>query len=1455
MAGMEAIVRQPREPGSLDAIASPDRYGWRIRIAAVCIALTTFAFLQSPGRIIADSKTDLTADPYSFLARAMHLWNPSGNFGELQNQAYGYLWPMGPFFAAGHALGIPAWAVERLWWALLFCVAFTGMVALASRLRIGSPWSRIIAGIAFALSPRLLAEIGYVSIEAWPTALAPWVLVPLISLARGAPIRRAVALSAVAVACAGGVNATAVFAVVPLPLLWLATLAPARRRLQAIAAWAAAVLAATAWWLLPLTVLGRYSPPFLDYIETAEATTRFTDVVSNMRGTSYWVAYLGGAYGPALPAGWAISKDLVPVIASTLVAAVGLAGLARAGMPHRRFLVVGLLLGVALVGLGHVSDLDTAIAGPVRSFLDGVGAPLRNVHKFDVVLRIPLTLGLAHLLGLVFRLGGVVRNGRRPTRVSAAIAGGAILAAVAGVVTPASVAGLGNPGGYQAIPGYWRQAADYLNAHLGSDRVLVLPGARFANYTWGNTADEITQSLLTGEWAVRNAIPLAPPTTIRLLDSVESALSTGDGSTGLADVLARSSVRYVLLRSDLDYGRSDAVSPLVARQALDRSPGLHEIASFGPVSTGGREPNSFVDGGLDIPFHPLELYEVEQLVQPVVAYDARDVTTVVGGPESLLSLAAAGQLSAAPTVLAGDLAGQSVPGPVVLTDGMRRRDVGFGTMHDNASATLTADAPYDDVQPAHDYLPWWGAGALTTARYEGIDSITSSSSWSQARLASGSRPEYQPFAAVDGDPETSWRPAPGTPLDGQWIEIRLDRPQVVPSVRLVFDLSADSVPTTVTVSAGGESAGAQGLGSELDVALPGQQATRTVRVTIDSALGIGGRSGPFGLAEIEIPGLHAARTLVLPPAPAQSTGAAAVVLTAAPTVPACFFIDDQARCSQPTQRGSEDGAGIDRTANLPFSGTYEPQIWARPRPGAGLDAVLDREVARADFGGDAPSVTASSTYVADPAGRPGVVLDGNPGTAWQPQLGDSAPMLRMSWTRPQVITGLRFTIDAAVAASRLATVRVISDDGVRSGFLDADGKITFDPPLHTNDISIFVLDQPTARSYNPRTNAMEPVPVGIGEVSVLPATSNRTLDLDQVVDLGCGSGPTLSVNGTTIRSRILATRRDVLQLREVPARLCDSPLAGLQLRGGALRVIATASQVTEPARIALTPTGRPVAAAPASLTIVSWGSTERRLNVPADDADRIIAVRENTNPGWTATINGQTLAPVVVDGWQQGFMLPAGAAGEIVLRFGPAATYRYGLLAGAVLVLVVVLLAVLPSRRRGWHALPLVGRRSRSRGLPIAAGAAALISIGGAFGAALALVAIVGVFFRSIVPYRLNANGRRFSRQVQTWLPVVTFAAAGWLALGDDTHRSVGPQAACLVAIAALWLSTVLRPRAAVASGDIGNQRSLRDVVRRGRHHVDSRYDVTGLAEPSGDGSVREGNQLTPQDESVSQAP
>jgi hypothetical protein len=194
----------------------------RLRLLAASVALTVLAFVQAPGRIAPDTKLDLSVDPLGFLLRAWNLWEPLGASGQLQNQAYGYFIPMGPFYLIGNVLGFPAWIVQRAWWALILVVAFLGMYRLLGRMEVGVHSTQMIAALAYALSPRMITELGPVSIEAWPIAMAPWVLLPLIKVTPGSEATAA-ARSGLAVALCGGVNAVAVGAVLPLPMWWLMT--------------------------------------------------------------------------------------------------------------------------------------------------------------------------------------------------------------------------------------------------------------------------------------------------------------------------------------------------------------------------------------------------------------------------------------------------------------------------------------------------------------------------------------------------------------------------------------------------------------------------------------------------------------------------------------------------------------------------------------------------------------------------------------------------------------------------------------------------------------------------------------------------------------------------------------------------------------------------------------------------------------------------------------------------------------------------------------------------------------------------------------------------------------------------------------------------------------------------------------------------------------------------------
>ena len=88
--------------------------------------MTVLMLLQQPGATTYDTRAELTERPGSFLSGAFTLWHPESNFGEFQNQAYGYLFPQGTWFWLSDLLGMPDWVSQRLWSALILVLACEG---------------------------------------------------------------------------------------------------------------------------------------------------------------------------------------------------------------------------------------------------------------------------------------------------------------------------------------------------------------------------------------------------------------------------------------------------------------------------------------------------------------------------------------------------------------------------------------------------------------------------------------------------------------------------------------------------------------------------------------------------------------------------------------------------------------------------------------------------------------------------------------------------------------------------------------------------------------------------------------------------------------------------------------------------------------------------------------------------------------------------------------------------------------------------------------------------------------------------------------------------------------------------------------------------------------------------------------------------------------------------------
>lgn len=1236
----------------------------RSATAWIMLGLVVVSLLQRPGRTTFDTKLDLTVDPAEFLRRAMHLWNPEATAGELQNQAYGYLFPTGPYFVAMHTLGVPAWISQRLWSALLLCVAFGGMLALARAMRIGTDPARYAGALAYALAPRMVTEIGALTVEILPVVMLPWVMLPLVRASLIGSPRRAAGLSALAVLAMGGINAATVVAALVLPTLWLLTRQWTREHVRLVLWWAAMVLAATLWWVLPLLLLGQYSPPFLDYIEAASHTTSPMSLFQVLRGTNQWVAYVV-AGTPWWPAGLMLIDNPVLMLASGLVATVGVAGLVRARLPERRFLVLGVVTGLTLLTVGYVGALDSPLSGMVRAALDGPLAPLRNVHKFEPVLRLPLALAFTYAVsGALPWLRGRIST-VRASRIR--LAAGFLVVLV--MAAPAWLFTLRPGPGWDDMPGYWRSAMTWLGEADGSARTLLLPATGFGQYSWGGrTVDEPAQPLARAPWAVRSQIPLGTQGHTRVMDTVEDVLVSGRGSPALADFLARAGYQFLLLRNDID--RTGTGLPPIAtlRAALADSPGITRVTTFGPdVAAGAPAMLSPLD---QRPVPALEIYQVRGPVPAATAVAASDTLTVSGGPESLLGLLESGMVHRdEPAVLAGD-GGAPQGARWLVTDGLRHRERNYGRVHDTVSHTLAADEPLRQLRPAADVLPFPGMAHQTVAAYRGIRAVTASSSVSFADAFGATDPSRLPFAAVDGDPGTAWHSSSGSGPSGQWLEIELDTPRMVTELRLrmVDDLRVGWPVTRiqVTTDAGSVDADlARGEDEQNIATVPGL--TSTVRVTV-RAVAANRQDGNAGIRELSVPGVLADRALRVPRDAGTATAQPAGYAFTRGWVPRYACVEDrqEQRCEATLARSGEEPGGLHRLfptaepARFQVSGTVLPAVGGRnPVSVAGLE------------------VAGSSQLAGDPATGPLAAVDGDPGTTWRPDPADLRPTLRLAWPRPMTITGLRLTVADASGTAPPSMIAITTTSGERSITLDGSGAVNLSAT--TDRLEIALVGKPG------RTNLdVAPRLWGVSELSVTGPEGPllAAVPADAPFTVACGNGPPIAVDGTTYATSVSGTLADITHHRPVPLVACDELGEGLDLDAGEheLRTTRSESFVVQDLWLRRVGTDR---AEPArrAVTVRQWDTTRRTLEVgPGPSA--LLRVAENANDGWVARVDGRPLEPTRVDGWQQAWLLPAGESVTVRLEFVPDADYRTRLLVGAVAAVVLIVVTALPVRRR-----------------------------------------------------------------------------------------------------------------------------------------------------------------------------
>jgi arabinofuranan 3-O-arabinosyltransferase len=508
--------------------------------------------------------------------------------------------------------------------------------------------------------------------------------------------------------------------------------------------------------------------------------------------------------------------------------------------------------------------------------------------------------------------------------------------------------------------------------------------------------------------------------------------------------------------------------------------------------------------------------------------------------------------------------------------------------------------------------------------------------------------------------------------------------------------------------------------------------------------------------------------------------------------PGCAQSPDGIRCAATMALSPEEPVNLSRTLTVPEPTAVTPTVWVRARQGPQLaDLVGEPGTARATGDAD-PIDVLGSAYAA---------ADGDADTAWTARQGTvqhkTAPTLTLKLPSRREVAALRVTPSSSELPAHPTLVAVDLGDGPQVRRLAADaGAQTLDlRPRITDTIRVSILDwhdiiDRTALGFD------QLKPPGLAEVTALDArgapiaAADASLNRQRTIELPCGRGPIIGVAGQFVQTSMTTTVGALLDGEPVEARPCQSgPIvlpAGQQelLISPGAAFIADGVQLDAP----LADRIRPAATVPAQMG--SWGADHREVSIAPSAASRVLVVPESVNPGWVAhRADGSLLTPVIVNGWQQGWVLPAGTEGTVTLTFGSNTLYRAGLIGGLALLPVLALLAFLPARRR---AVPEEAVTAWRPGRwPTSA---AVLAVGGIISGVTGVV-VVGI---ALALRHLLRNRERLCDAVTVTMTAGGLILAGavlsqnpWRSVDGYVGHSAGVQLLALISVAMLAASVV----------------------------------------------------------------
>jgi len=1301
---------------------------WPRRDTLIPLALGALGFaaalLQRPGLVVAETKVDLHVSPGSFLHDVLSAWTPTGSLGHVFAGQYGgYLWPMGPFFALGDWLGLPAWVVDRLWIGAALALSAWGMVRLLDAL-VGRPRGagHVVGGLLYMLNPYVVTYMGRTSITLLATAALPWLL---LCVHRGLRDPRGLwwpaAFALVLTSTGGGVNVavTAWLLLGPalLALYELGWGGVAARSVGAFATRLVPVAAfASLWWVAAVLVHARYGLDFLPYTEQPGTIWGTTSMPESLRLLGFWTSYIGVGYTGTLRAFQAdagVYLGFAPVVLATLLipaACLGSFAWTRRARYAPMFLAL-VLLGLLVMFVGFPE-----------------GTPLRHAATFTYnhvqavrFLRTSYKAAPLVALGLA-GLGALGVGALRPGLRAGAVAAVAALVAVACWPVVRGV-GVDRQLGLSAgVPAAWRDAARDLDRTLPQgQRAMVLPGQLFAFYRWGGTYDPILPALTDRPVAVRFIVPFADLRAVDLQWTADALVSQQRALPGqLRPLLDLMGVGAVLQGADDDRSRSGAVPASSAAQELKTLGAPSRV--YGPLRTVPGAAGTLEPGA--------RLPEVRRWNVPtagmVRVLPRAGATVVDGSAQALADLAGFGALRTGRALrYAGDLDARALRAAAragasfVVSDSNRRRVFVAARLRGNTGWTVPAAEGFSEDAAQLDPFADRGTDAQTVAVLRGIASVRADFSPGFAQF-----PERRPFAALDGDTNTAWLADRALASDRHHLDIRFSAPRDVDHVDLMpYD---DSRGRVDRVAVNGRRFAVRPGWNRLPVRL---RAVRALTVRIAHVVQARrGEGGAGGIRELRIPGIQPSEALRPPVLVERALRGADLGRSALTYLFDRTTGDDPYRPRVVTgdrQRGfvRDQQDGEDRWARdiaPPAARTWRADAWVSVAP-ATPDRVLDRWV-----GARGATFDGSTRFEGLGRNRASSAFDGDPRRAWiAGWIRSRGAWLQWRSATPRTIRSLRL-VPAAVRVRFPTRVRLVADGRVGAPVRVApDGAVALPRALRARTVRIEVLDAAFPRGTPGAAKRRRAV--GVGEVTG-DGVPRARVPRRGPLRLRCAEGAGLHLGARAVRLRAAGTIEQLDAGRPLRAAQCGAPVA---LPAGRLTVGAEAAPWhLDHVRLA-SPAPAGTGAAPAGGgRVLDPGRAGRG----ARDGVRVavngpswLVLGESYDAGWRAKCDGRSLGkPVPLQGYANAWPVERGCT-RVSFAFAPNRVLLGSDLISLVACLAMLALLVLRRPRAAAASLvplPEAAVTGWPLGRALAAGVAAALVLGFVF--ALRAGAVLG---------------------------------------------------------------------------------------------------------------------------------